>query len=207
MTTKTKLKFSDTKQVRSKNTLNDIFESAELIVAKGNPSKFTARELSRLSGYAIGTLSARLDSIENVFISVIEKRRDIELQKLCMHIQDFPKNQSINKLATLLTDKTFESITKANPKVIRFIESRLMKRNQFSTSYYHFIDITSDALFKVYKKNTSNTFGSFTKVEMKLFTRALMRVCERPFVEDDPIAGTKEHKKIAINAFIRLFGK
>ena len=207
MTTKTKLKFSDTKQSRSKNTLNDIFEAAEQLVFKGDPSKFTARELSRLSGYAIGTLSARLDSIENVFISVIEKRRNIELEKLCMHIQDFPKNQSIKKLATLLIDKAFESLTKANPKVIRFIEGRLVKRNQFSSSYYHFIDIASDALFKVHKKNTSNTFGTFTEVEMKLFTRALMRVCERPFVEEDPIAGTKEHNKIAIKAFIRLFGK
>jgi hypothetical protein len=207
MTTKTKLKFSGTKQARSKNTLTNIFETAELLVVKGNPSKFNARELSRLSGYAIGTISTRLDSIENVFISVIEKRRNIEIEKLCMLIQSFPKNQSIKKLATLLTDKTFESITKANPKVIRFIESRLMKRNQFSSGYYHFIDIASDALFKVHKKNISNTFGTFTKVEMKLFTRALMRVCERPFVEEDPIAGTKEHKKIAIKAFVRLFGK
>jgi len=207
MTSNTKIKFSVTKQNRSKTTLNNIFESAEKLLDEGDPNKFNARELARKSGYALGTMANRLLSIENVFISIIEKRRDKILEKLCKHIQDTPKKKTINEVATDIIDKSFESINNANPKIIRFLESRLIKKNLYSSSYNHFIDIVSDSFFKVYKKNTSKTFGSFTKHEVTLFTRALMTVAERPIVEGYPIAGTAEHKKICIKCFVRLFGK
>jgi hypothetical protein len=207
MTSKTKIKFAATKQARSKNTLLNIFEAAEQLVITGNPIKFTVRELSRVSGYAIGTLSTRLESIDNVFISIIERRRDNELEKLCKLILDFPKNKTITVMASLIAEKSFESIARANPRVIRYIESQLIKKSMFQSTYYHYVDPVSDALFKVHKKNTSNTFGIFTKTEIKLFSRGLMRVLERPFVEMDPIAGSKKHRKIFIKCFVRLFGK
>ena len=133
--------------------------------------------------------------------------RDNELEKLRKLILDFPKNKTITVMASLIAEKSFESITRANPSVIRYIESQLIKKSMFPSTYYHYVDPVSDALFKVHKKNTSNTFGIFTKTEIKLFSRGLMRVLERPFVEMDPIAGSKKHRKIFIKCFVRLFGK
>jgi hypothetical protein len=31
-------------------------------------------------------------------------------------------------------------------------------------------------------------------------------IVERPFVEEDSIAGSNEHRRIAIESFVRLFG-
>ena len=63
------------------------------------------------------------------------------------------------------------------------------------------------ALFKHSRKNTSNTFREFTENEAKLIFRSFIMIAERPFAEEVPIAGTKEHRRIAIESFVRLFGR
>ena len=91
--------------------------------------------------------------------------------------------------------------------MIQFIEGRLIKRDQFSVKYFHYFDPIALALFKHSKKNTTNTFRKFTAIEARLILRSFVMIVERPFVEEDPIAGSNQHKKIAIDSFVRLFGR
>jgi len=37
-------------------------------------------------------------------------------------------------------------------------------------------------------------------------TRSFIVIAERPFAEEDPIAGSNEHRKIVIESLVRLFG-
>jgi len=63
------------------------------------------------------------------------------------------------------------------------------------------------ALFLCSKKNTTNTFREVTEHEAKLIVRSFVMISERPFVEEDPIAGSKEHRRITVESIVRLFGK
>ncbi len=89
---------------------------------------------------------------------------------------------------------------------MQFVESRLIKRDQFSSKYFHFIDPIGLALFKNSQKNTSNTFREITENEARILTRSFIVIAERPFAEEDPIAGSNEHRKIVIESLVRLFG-
>ena len=206
MNKNTRVEFSEAKQSRSEKTLDDLLDSADHLVAAADPKKFTARSLSEKSGYAIGTLTTRLKSVENVFLWVIEKQRDQHIQAVVTTIEEFDINKPIQELGEVLTEKCFGTLKKVNPKVIQFIESRLIKRDQFSSKYFHFIDPISDALFKYGKKNTTNTYRAVTANEAKLILRSFVMILERPFVEEDPIAGSKEHRRITLESFVRLFG-
>jgi hypothetical protein len=46
-----------------------------------------------------------------------------------------------------------------------------------------------------------------TKEEATLIIRNLSLFVERPFIEGNPIAGTEEHRRIAVDTFIRLLSK
>ena len=207
MATHTKTQFSKAKQSRSEKTLNDLLDAANELVSTADPKKFTARTLAEKSGYALGTLTTRLKSVENVFIWVIEKQRGKHIQSVVKIIEDFDRNKSIEALAVLLTEKMFMLLLKVNPKVIQFIEGRLIKKEEFSSKYFHFMDPLGKALFNCSKTNLSNTFRVLTEKEAILMIRALIMVSERPFVEEDPIVGTIEHRRIVIESFVRLFGK
>jgi len=200
------VKFSKTKQSRSENTLNDLLDTADQLVTLANPKNFTARSLSEKSGYALGTLLNRLESVENVFLWAIEKQRDQHIESIVKIIEAFDLDRPIQALGEALADKTFVTLKEVNPKVIQFIESRLIKRDQFSLQYFHYFDPIALALLKHSKKNTTHTFRKLTAMEAKLILRSFVMIVERPFVEEDTIAGSNQHKKIAIESFMRLFG-
>jgi AcrR family transcriptional regulator len=205
MATNIKTQFSKAKQSRSQKTLDDLLEAADELVSNADPKKFTTRSLADKSGYALGTLTTRLQSVENVFLYVIEKQRDKNIQSLVKSIKDFDEKNSIEELAELIFDQARELITKVNPKVIQFIESRFIKKDQFSSKYFHYVDPIAHALVKSQKTNTSNTFRKVTEKEAQLLIRSFIMIMERPFVEEDSIAGTKEHRRISIKSFVRLF--
>jgi len=207
MNKNTVVEFSKAKQSRSEKTLHDLLDAADQLVTAADPKKFNARSLSEKSGYALGTLTTRLKSVENVFLWMIEKQRDQHIQALVRIIEEFDTNKSIQELGEVLTDSCFSTLKKVNPKVIQFIESRLIKRDQFSSNYFHFVDPIANALLIHSKKNTTNSFGSITENQAKLILRSFVMILERPFVEEDPIAGTKEHQRIVIESFVGLFGR
>ena len=83
----------------------------------------------------------------------------------------------------------------------------LTLNSQFKvTKYFHFLDPLSEALFQHSKKNTSNTFREITENEAKLMVRSFIMIAERPFAEEDPIAGSNEHRRITLQSFVRFFG-
>jgi hypothetical protein len=206
MNKNTVVKFSKTKQSRSEKTLNDLLDAADQLVTGADPKNFTARSLSEKSGYALGTLLNRLESVENVFLWTIEKQRDQHIQAVVNIIEDFDLDKTIQELGELLAEKAFVTIKDVNPKVIQFVEGRLIKRDQFSSKYFHYLDPIAEALFKNSNINTSNTFREVTETEARLMLRSFVMIVERPFVEEDSIAGSNEHRRIAIESFVRLFG-
>jgi hypothetical protein len=206
MNKNTDVKFSKTKQSRSEKTLNDLLDSADQLVEAADPKEFNARSLAEKSGYALGTLVTRLESVENVFLLVIEKQRDQHIQSMVQFIEGLDIDKTVHEVGELLTQKAFSTIKKVNPKVIQFIEGRLIKRDQFSSNYFHYVDPIAQAVFEYSKKNTSHTFREVTETEAKLIFRSFVMIGERPFVEEDPISGTREHQRIAKESFARLFG-
>jgi hypothetical protein len=206
MNNNTVVEFSKAKQLRSEKTLNDLLDAADQLVTAADPKKFNARSLAEKSGYALGTLTTRLKSVENVFLWIIQKQRDQNVQAIVQIIEEFDVDKPIQALAELLAEEGFKIFKKVNPKVMQFVESRLIKRDQFSSKYFHFIDPIGLALFKNSKKNTSNTFREITENEARILTRSFIVIAERPFAEEDPIAGSNEHRKMVIESLVRLFG-
>lgn len=62
------VKFKPSTQERSQKTLRDLMGAGVIPVKSGDPDKFTSRNISKISGYSLGTVSNHLVTIENVFI-------------------------------------------------------------------------------------------------------------------------------------------
>ena len=98
MNKNTVVEFSKAKQPRSEKTLDDLLDSADHLVTAADPKKFTARSLSEKSGYALGTLTSRLQSVENVFLWVIEKQRGQHIQAVVKIIEEFDSDKPIQEV-------------------------------------------------------------------------------------------------------------
>ena len=207
MNPESEILFAESKQERSLKTMEDILQAAEHLTAEANPELFTSRSLAQKSGYALGTLVRRLGSVENVFLWAIKKRRDAIVREFALRITQFDMDVSLQKFAEEMVDTTFVEIQKVNPKVMRFFEKRITKREGLPADYFSYWDYLVEPYLEAVQRNKTDTFRIMSKDEATLFIRNICLLAERPFIEGNPIAGTAEHRRIAVEGFTRLLGK
>ena len=203
----TKIDFSDAHQDRSKKTLEDLLEAAYSIVDAADPNAFNSRNLADKSGYALGTLNKRLGPVENVFVWAIEKGRDSKIQSVLDYIDQFNPHSTIQEYAEHIVDMTFNGIGIVGPPVIRYYEAKLFKKDGVTADSMSYVDVFIEPLQGLAEANQTNTFRKMSQNELSLMLRLLQQLVERPFVNCHPIAGTSEHRKIAIDTIVRLLGK
>jgi hypothetical protein len=207
MSKTTKIDFSHAKQDRSQKTLDDLLDAALRIIEEAKPEKFTSRTLAEKSGYALGTLSKRLTSIDNVFLLAIKKGQKKHFENFAESIAAFDTNRPINELVEMMVDECLAAIKKVNPKVIQFFENRSAKKNMLSSDFYHYTDVLVKPYLETAKRNKTQTFRDLSQDEAILIFRAILVLLERPFVEGNAIAGSAKHRKLAIENITRLLGK
>lgn len=199
--------FSDAKQDRAKKTLDDLMQAAYEIVENANPAEFTSRSLAGKAGYSLGTLSKRLGSVENVFFWAIQKGRAIKFNDVAKDIDQFDPCLTVQDFVETFVDKSFAGINAVTPSVMRFYDQRFSKKNGLSTDYFDYIDVLIEPYQRLCQKNISNTFRIISQDEARLIFKAILTFVERPFANGDPIMGTAEHRRIAIEAITRMLAK
>lgn len=192
------------KQQRSQRTLDDLLEAAMNIVEDADPEKFTGRALAQKSGYALGTLVKRLTSIDNAFLWAIEKGRDRHVATFKAIMDAHDPDAPLSILVEKFIDAFFTAIQRVNPKVIRFVEDRYVRKNRFSSQFFHYTDDLVMPYLAVVQRDVTRTFRRIDDDEAKLILRSTLAIIERPFVEGYEIAGTPRHKAISIDNLIRL---
>lgn len=206
MPSNTKIDFLDAHQDRSKKTLEDLLEAAYKIVDAADPNAFNSRNLADKSGYALGTLNKRLGPVENVFLWAIEKGRAHKIQDLINLMTQFDPHSSIQEFAADVVDISFRNIGIVGPIVMRYYENKLIKRDGFKLESLNFSDTFIEPYLTMVYANQTNTFRKISQEETRLLLRLMQPLIERPFVNDDPIAGNNEHRRIAIESLIRILG-
>jgi len=199
--------FSDPKQDRAKKTLDDLMQAAYAIVEEADPAAFTSRSLAGKAGYSLGTLSKRLGSIENVFFWAIQKGREIKLNEVVKGMDQFDPQLTVQDFVETFVDKSFSGINAVTPSVMRFYDQRFTKKNGLSTDYFDYVDVLVEPYQRLCQKNTSNTFRVIPQDEARMIFKAILTFVERPFANGDPIMGTAEHRRIAIEAIARMLAK
>ena len=206
MPDKIKIEFAESKQDRSKQTLDNILEAAANLIEQADPDLFTSRVLAAESGYSLGTLNKRLLSVDNVFIWLIEQGQKQHIQYAKRIIAECGPNDPLPSLIEHLVDIFFAVMNKINPKVIRYYEHRMALKQGLVEDYDR-----TDALVVPFReaaqRNLTETFRDLTDKELKLILRASLSLLERPFIYSDPIAGTPEHRRIAIENSVRMLAR
>jgi hypothetical protein len=201
-----KFEFAESKQDRSKKTLENILEAASNLLEQADPELLTSRVLAAHSGYSLGTLNKRLLSVDRVFLWLIEQGQKQHVKNAGKFISDFDPNEPLQVLAEKLVDIFFSAMKKVNPKIIRYYEHRIAIKYGLVEDYAR-SDAVVTPFLEAARNNKTNTFRELDEIELRLILRSLLIFVERPFIYSDPIAGTTEHRRIIIENFVRLLGR
>ena len=201
---KLKIRFNDVRQERARKTLEDILQAADEIIEEGDESALDARNLSRKSGYALGSLVNRLGAIENVFLYAIAKARTKHIREIAHKLKSLGEKATCREFSELIANESIVRIKKVNPAIIRFYEKRALARAGSPAEVYCYTDEIIDPLLECIETNESRSFRNIDRTEARYICRAMFLFVDRPFVEGDPIAGTEEHKRVIVENLSRL---
>lgn len=202
-----KINFSDPKQDRSKKTLDDLLQTAYEIVEAADTAKFTSRTLASKSGYSLGTLSQRLGSVEDIFFWAIQKGRETKFNEFINNMEQFDTQLPIQVFVERFVDIGFANMNLVTSKVMRFYDQRLSLKYGLTPDYFDYIDVLIEPYLALCQKNETNTFRALSLEEARFIFKCVIMLGERPFANEDPIAGTEQHRKILIANLLRLLAK
>jgi hypothetical protein len=200
------IQFPEAKQGRSVQSLEDILQAAFELVNAADPKKFTSRTLAEKSGYALGTMTKRLGIIENAFLWAIKRGQAQHIENMAKRFKEFDANLPLQTFVEIMVNSAFESIKQVNPRVIRYYEDSIAKQNALSSEFYQYSDALAQPYVEMALRNQTNTFRHISVDEAILLFRSVFTIVERPFVELNSIAGTEEHRRIAISTLVQMFG-
>ena len=192
------VKFSESKQPRSRDAINNLIEAAEHLVATGSASNLNARQLSKLSGYSLGGIVKRLGKVENVFLHAIAFARERHIKACCAQAEAFDTNKTALDFAEFMVNLSIDAISNAvGPSIVRYYESRALGRVSSLADIHAYTEEIVPTLLYVIGRNTTGTFRNLLPYEAKYVAKAIFLFVERPFAESDPLAGSEEHRQMA----------
>lgn len=193
------IQFNDAKKPQSLQTLNDLIEAAERIVEEGDVDQFVARTLAKESGYSLGSLVKRLGKIENIFLYAITMERQRHIKAVGNALEALDEHLTAAEFIVQMVDICIDALSKVSPRVMQYYEMRVALRAHKVSDVYSYSEEIIPYLHHIIAKNRSDTFRQFSDAEMLYFARAIFLFLERPFAEGDPIAGSKEHRAMAVS--------
>lgn len=204
---KLNIHFNDAKKAQSLQTLNDLVEAAEKIVEKGDSDDFVARNLSKASGYSLGSLIKRLGKIENIFLYVISVQRSKHIQTIGDALIKMDSHESVHSLVNQFVNLAMEALSKVSPRVMRYYEKRAALRAENISDVFLYSEEIIPYLSQVIDQNKSDTFRDIPEYELRYIARTIFLFLERPFAEGDPIAGTPEHQAMTTHILVGLLSR
>lgn len=205
---KIRVQFTEPKQQRSKQAIDNLIEAAEMLVDSGNSSKFSARELAKASGYSLGALVQRLGKVENVFLHAIAYSRERHLQAIGTQLKAFAGEIDVASFAEYLVTTALHTMQNiVGPSVMRYYENRALGRVSTVEDLHSYTDETVPVLMELVALDKTGTFREMTPFEYKYVVRSIFHVLERPFIESHPDAGSEEHRQMAIRFVTSLLSK
>jgi AcrR family transcriptional regulator len=188
----------------AKKSQTAILLAGEKLVLSGNINLITAENLSKYSGYSVGNIYHHFKNLDQVFINIFLKKRLEIFFELVDEINKFPKNKSCEELCEILVNKNFERVTKVKIKMLQYLFKIVLTKSEEPEKINLIIDVLIDPLIECRKRNKTNSFREIEEDEMRLLLRSFQAFVRSPFLENQPIAGSLTHRKLALDLCQKL---
>lgn len=199
-------KIKKSKQSRAQIAVDNLLQSAEVLLDSGDPKALNARNLSNTSGYSIGTIYYYLSKVEDVFILLILRRRKKHFAKLVAMINDFNSQQPLRDLLENMVDASFAEYNRMNPRSFALIFKMIIKSTKSPLAFDQEMNMLVEPLISAQKRDQTNTFRAMAADDLLMLLQACFALIRRPFLEINPVAGTQQHRALTVDALERLLG-
>lgn len=193
-------------QDRSELAVQNILEAADAAFDEHDPSNLNARKLAAKAGYSVGTLYYYLSKAEDAFILMIIKRREKHFRKLAELIDQFSADQPLRALLNAMIDSSFEEYNRMNHRSFFLVFRMILKFSKNPLAFDDALSILVTPLLAAQRRDTTDTFRQTDADELLMLLKTCFAMLRRPFLEQNPIAGSEQHRALTLDTMQRLLG-
>ena len=194
-------------QERTIKTIEDILDAARALSDEGKLDALTVRALSSKSGYTAKTIYRYFEKFDDVFLSLFLWRRKKAIDEVAQIIQAHDCYKPLIDLISKITQAGIQEWDSKPRVIIKMVIRKFFRNCKEPEKYNILMDVLIAPFIDAQKRDQTNTFRITTENDMRLQIRAIQTAIRNPFFEDDPIAGTDEHRRLVIEMGVRLLCK
>jgi AcrR family transcriptional regulator len=195
------------KQERSQARVEKILDAVESLQNSGPIKKISLRDIARKTFISIGAIYHHFPSLNSIFASLLIRKIRIRTNELVAFVNSQKPDITLEQFADTLVNQVFNFWIDQSPpekkESLRFFYQNAKRPELF----YSFAQNIYPQIKEFILKNKTGTFKEITEAEWPLLIRLSQTALISPFIESLPIAGTSEHRKIAKDTILKLFGK
>ena len=199
--------FNTPHQKRGEKTVDDILEAFNKLIIDENFEGITTRDLVKKSGYSNGSLYRYFKKIDNIFLNRFIYKVNQGNSESIAFLENFSPNDNVHKFAEEFIGLGFSHWkSPVKPILIRIMLRYFLRNSENPELLSCLQDPVIPYFHAVQKRDLTSTFKQMDEHELRLCIRAVQAAMRSPFIENQPHAGSKEHKNVAIKIAVAIFG-
>lgn len=198
---------NQSKQERSQARVEKILDAVERLSLETPNKKIEIRAISKKALISVGAIYHHFPSLHSIFASLLVRKVQGRLKEITALISNLSPEVTLQQITDLWIDQAFNEWGN-KPMVAKEEALRFFYQNAHRPEvFYSFAQALYPFIQEFIQRNTTNTIREISEEEWPLLNRLVQTAIISPFIEQLPIAGTKAHRKIVKDVFVRLYTK
>ena len=195
------------KQERASKTEQDLLHTAADIIEIGELEDFSAKALSKKSGYSVGVIYKYFNQYEDVFLKIFIKKIDTHFKEVEQIYIDHEPHETVTELFKKVVDHAFlfsgkyVGIKNKLIPLFRFF----VRRHKTPEDLHKVSDRLVPFILMLQEKDKTNTFKKMSEMECILKNRAFDHYVRTPFTDPQNKFAADEHKASCLEFGILIF--
>lgn len=188
-------------------TMGIVADEAARLIKEQEGELPSARELSKATGFSVGTIYSHFGSFRGIIRHIVYRRQCASIEKLERILEAHDPNASVSLLLDKIIDSCFQSLTSFNPKLARKVIKIAMDEADRASD----IDRVSDRLVPfialAMARDETGAFRAMPDDEILFSLRGMIAILRSPLLDNSPFFATPGHIALAKNYLTKMFLK
>ena len=188
-------------------TMGTVADEAARLIKEQEGELPSARELSKATGFSVGTIYSHFGSLRGIIGYIVYRRQCAAIERLERILEAHDPKASVPLLLDEIIDSCFHTLTSFNPKLARKVIKIAMDEADRASDLDRVSDRLVPFIALAMTRDETGTFRAMPDDEILVSLRGMIAILRSPLLENSPFFATPGHRALAKNYLARMFLK
>ena len=187
--------------------MNSVAEESARLIRERDGELPKARELTKATGYSIGTIYAHFGSLRGIVRHIVYLRRAAVVSRIEGLIDAHDPNLTASYLCNQIVEEIFNSLKNYPQNLVRKMYQIALSDSDRASELDRVADCLAPAILNAISRDQSGSFKTTNHQEIIFFMRGMMAIVRSPLLDNLSSFASPQHIEITKSYLKNLFSK